>query len=141
MSRLYTIGYEGRSQCQLVGALVAAGVEQLLDVRWRPLSRKPGLSKTALSAACAEAGIAYLHDRRLGTPPELLRRLRDEGTYDWDAYAAHLTGEPDALRAAAVAATVSPVALLCYEADPADCHRFLVARRVSANASLTIEHL
>lgn len=66
------------------------------DVRWRPLSRRRGLSKTALSDALDLVGISYHHDRRLGTPPELLRQLRTEGAYDWEAYADHLDGQHEA---------------------------------------------
>ncbi|MDR1430587.1 MAG: DUF488 domain-containing protein, partial [Propionibacteriaceae bacterium] len=40
----------------------------LVDVRQTPISRKRGLSKTALGAALSEAGIDYIHLRELGNP-------------------------------------------------------------------------
>ncbi|PPJ18215.1 hypothetical protein C5E45_10195 [Nocardia nova] len=43
--------------------LAEAGVATVVDVRLTPISRKPGLSKTKLSAALAEAGIRYVHLR------------------------------------------------------------------------------
>jgi hypothetical protein len=64
------VGYEGLSVDQLVASLKAEGIELLVDVRLTPLSRKPGLSKRALSAALTAAGIRYVHDRRLGNPKE-----------------------------------------------------------------------
>jgi len=141
MTRLYTVGYEGRTQEAIITALADAGVAVLLDVRWRPLSRKRGLSKTALAAACAVAGIEYRHDRRLGTPPEILQRLRSEGIYDWDAYAAHLETQHAALEDAEEISTAARTALLCYEANPQECHRLLVATRVGSDASLGVVHL
>src|SRR4028119_55833 len=68
--RIFTIGYEGATQAELVAALRAAGVERVIDVRAVPLSRKPGFSKNVLAAGLAEAGIGYVHLKALGTPPE-----------------------------------------------------------------------
>lgn len=138
---LFTVGYEGRRQEDVVQLLVDARVQRLIDVRWRPLSRKRGLSKTALSAALEAVGIDYSHDRRLGTPPELMHQLRTEGAYDWDEYAAHLAGAPDAVSEATVLATDRRTALLCYEANPHECHRLLVGRAIVANGDFGLHHL
>ncbi|WP_258081414.1 DUF488 domain-containing protein [Nocardia nova] len=62
-NRLFTVGYEGRRADELVMLLAEAGVATVVDVRLTPISRKPGLSKTKLSAALAEAGIRYVHLR------------------------------------------------------------------------------
>ena len=67
--RIFTIGYEGATQPELIAALRAAGVEQVIDVRAVPLSRKPGFSKNVLAAGLREAGIDYVHLKALGTPP------------------------------------------------------------------------
>lgn len=48
---LVSIGYEGKAAGDLVAQLLNRGVRVLVDVRLTPLSRKPGLSKTKLSAA------------------------------------------------------------------------------------------
>lgn len=138
---LFTVGYEGRSQEDVVQLLLDSGVEALIDVRWRPLSRKRGLSKTALTAALAAVGIDYRHDRRLGTPPELLHQLRTEGAYDWDDYAAHLASAPDAVWDATSIAADRRTALLCYEADPNECHRLLVGRAIVGSGDLGLRHL
>ena len=42
---LYSIGYEKARLGDVVGALQAAGVKTLIDVRDRPQSRRPGLRK------------------------------------------------------------------------------------------------
>src|SRR6476620_5271696 len=71
MPRLWTIGYEKLLPGALVAELTAAGVRRVLDVRLRPQSRKPGMSKTRLGALLAEHGITYEHRRALGTPLDL----------------------------------------------------------------------
>src|SRR3546814_5798470 len=43
--RIFTIGYEGATQDEVIAALRAAGVTMLADVRAVPLSRRPGFSK------------------------------------------------------------------------------------------------
>lgn len=141
---LYTVGYEGRSAKELLSRLKDAGVNTLLDVRYRPQSRKPGLSKTALARICAEYGIRYLHDRQLGTPPHLMERVRATSGYDdavHEEYRGYLAGKVEALKAAAEQSVTAPTCLLCYEADPNDCHRKIVAEELAARTGLTVQHL
>jgi uncharacterized protein (DUF488 family) len=42
MSTIFTIGYEQATQAAVVAALRAAAVELLADIRYLPLSRRPG---------------------------------------------------------------------------------------------------
>src|SRR6187549_1847334 len=67
---LFTIGYEQATQAALAAALRDAGVELLADIRYLPLSRRPGFSKNSLKSAVEEAGIAYRHFRQLGSPAD-----------------------------------------------------------------------
>src|SRR5215211_8214786 len=71
MPTLWTIGYERLLPPELVAELEAAGVERVIDVRYRPQSRRPGMSKTRLGELLATRGIAYEHRKALGTPPDL----------------------------------------------------------------------
>jgi uncharacterized protein (DUF488 family) len=124
--RIFTIGYEGSTQSELVAALRAAGVARVIDVRAVPLSRKPGFSKNVLAAGLAEAGIDYVHLKALGTPPAGREAARKG---QWETmnriYAAQLeTPEAGADAARMIAlAEEKPSALLCFERDPAACHR------------------
>lgn len=138
---IYTIGYEGASAEQVIAALRAHGIEILLDARYRPGSRKRGLSKTPLSEACNAVGIEYLHDRGLGTPPKTMKKLREEGIYDWVAYRLFLREQTDSLANARALASRRRVCLLCYEADAATCHRSIVAEEMAAHTKQRIEHL
>ena len=67
---LYTIGYEKALLKDVIATLVATGVRTVLDVRDRPISRRPGFSKRQLAAAVEDAGMRYVHLAALGTPPE-----------------------------------------------------------------------
>src|SRR5437016_13208220 len=58
---LFTIGYEKARLPDVIAALTQAGVATLIDVRDRPISRRPGFSKRQLTAAAEEAGMRYLH--------------------------------------------------------------------------------
>lgn len=131
--RIFTIGYEGCTQAELVAALTQAGVERVIDVRAVPLSRKPGFSKNVLAAGLKEAGIDYVHLKALGTPPEGREAAR-KGRHDVleRVYAAQLDTPEAAVQAAQMIALAEeePSALLCFERDPAQCHRTLLREAV-----------
>ena len=134
--RIFTIGYEGATQPELIAALKAAGVEKVIDVRAVPLSRKPGFSKNVLAGGLREAGIDYVHLKALGTPPAGREAAR-KGRMDEmrRVYAGQLeTPEAAAETAQMIAlAEETPSALLCFERDPAQCHRTPVRETVMAD--------
>ena len=124
--RIFTIGYEGATQAGLVAALQAAGVRRVIDVRAVPLSRKPGFSKNVLAAGLREGGIDYVHLKALGTPA-LGREAARKGHFAEmeRIYAAQLETPEAAAESARMIALAEemPSALLCFERDPAHCHR------------------
>ena len=136
MATIWTIGYETLMPEPLIAELEAAGIERLIDVRFRPQSRRPGMSKTRLSARLSEAGIAYEHRRTLGTPADLRALYRAGRIAEAAAgYRRHIerhaAGELDEL-AAEIDAGGPRSALLCLEADPARCHRRQIAEALAA---------
>jgi len=135
--KIFTIGYEGATQAQVVAALQAAGVELLADVRAVPLSRRPGFSKNVLAAGLREAGIDYVGLKALGTPPEGREAAR-KGNHARlaEIYAGQLE-LPEAMMQAAQLADLAqerPTALLCFERDPAGCHRSLLVEAILPDA-------
>ncbi len=134
---IWTIGYEKLAPEALVAELEAAGVERLIDVRYRPQSRRPGMSKTRLGERLADHRIAYEHRRALGTPADLRwlyknnrvpeghagfeRHAEEHAATDLDALAAELRGGPR-------------TALLCLEAEPAECHRSVLVEALRRRA-------
>ncbi len=132
---LFTIGYEGLDPERLTAALGDAGVGLLADVRAVANSRKRGFSKGALGTSLREAGLGYAHLRSLGTPKSgrqaaragdaaLMRRIYCEEVLDTAAGIA-------ALDELAALAEASPICLLCFERDPAGCHRRVLAERLA----------
>jgi uncharacterized protein (DUF488 family) len=142
---LWTIGYEGATVRSFLEALGEAGVELLVDVRAVASSRRPGFAKTRLAANLEEAGIGYVHLRGLGTPPDGRAAAR-AGRYGElrDVYLAHLAtsaAQYELARLAELVRTGRRVCLLCFEADPAHCHRSFIAAALQALLPLDVRHL
>ncbi len=144
MTDLLTIGYEGCTVADVMDELARANVRLLIDVRAVPQSRKPGFSKRQLAAELDARGIGYVHLQALGTPkpgrdaaraghPEVMARI----------FAAHMSGDRPqaALAEARGLAPGTSACLLCFERDPAQCHRRLVAEMIAAETGQTIVHL
>src|SRR5271166_399979 len=69
---LYTIGYEKARVADFLATLASAGVANLIDVRDRPISRRPGFSKRQLAAAVDASAISTFRRsarRRRGASP------------------------------------------------------------------------
>lgn len=126
---IFTIGYEQATQAALVDSLRDAGVEVLADIRYLPLSRRPGFSKNSLRAAVEEAGMAYRHFRDLGTPSDGRAAARRGDHVALERIYSGQLELPEALAQMAqlrALAEEKKVALLCYERRAAECHRSLL---------------
>ena len=135
MPTVWTIGYEQASMGQFLAALQEAGIEVVADVRAVAASRRPGFAKSALAANLREAGIGYVHYRALGTPPEGRAAARAGQRAKLERIYAGQLELPEAMAAAAELADLARekrVALLCYERDPACCHRTLLREAMLA---------
>lgn len=143
MATLFTIGYQGATIAAFIATLTQAGVKTLVDVRAVPASRKPGFSKKGLAAALAERGIAYRHLQRLGTPAEGRNAARagDHARMRY-IYLEHLDAADAQAEMAMLVdqARESPSALLCFERQPADCHRSVLFDALDA-PDLAVAHL
>jgi len=141
MTGLFTIGYEGADLADFLTTLGAVGVTTLLDVRELPISRRKGFSKSALGEALRAAGIAFQHERLLGSPRDVRRRLKATGDMktflgDYEVHLAQQTGFLDEL-----ASTLNGnVALMCYERDARHCHRRVVARELGRRFGMEPRH-
>lgn len=141
---LYSIGYEKARVADVIGVLKEAGIATVIDVRDRPISRRPGFSKRQLAAALEEAGIRYIGLKALGTPPE---GREANHRREWDRFWAIVdeklaTGEAQlALEQAAEIARDAPACLLCYEADWHICHRRRVGEILAERHGFEVRHL
>ncbi|MDQ2996846.1 MAG: DUF488 domain-containing protein [Chloroflexota bacterium] len=141
----FTAGYQGHNIETFLDLLVSHGVEQLIDVRQLPFSRKPDFSKKRLTAHLAAVGIAYTHLAALGTPKPLrdeLRREHDFPTF-FAAMQAIIDAQPEALHEALELVRARPAVLLCFEANHAECHRLVLAQAIErlTEESCEVVHL
>ena len=138
MKPLFTIGYEQAAPPAVLKELKDAKIDLLVDTRAVAASRRPGFSKRQLAASLDDAGIAYLHLRKLGTPAEgrAAARAGDTKTL-WRIYDKHIKTAPaqEALdELLALYKSGKRIALLCYCRDPATCHRSRIAANVRKRA-------
>ena len=126
----FTIGYSGRDIPDFIAALLRAGVATLVDVRFRAGSRyRPEFSKRNLQARLAGDGIAYLHRPSLGVPREIRAQAVDrslDAIWEWyDEYVVpSVAGEN---RHDFFPGAEHPLAFMCTELDPTQCHRHRLA--------------
>lgn len=132
--RLFTIGYEGADLDRFLSTLQDAGVAVLADVRAVALSRKRGFSKSALREALSQRDIGYDHFIRLGTPKEGRQAARaGDAAMMKRIYCEEVLKTPEAEEAfeqLAELAQHQPICLLCFERDPAICHRRILSDRL-----------
>ena len=142
---IFTIGYQGAVPADLIATLGAAGVKTLIDVRAVPVSRKPGFSKNALAEAVETGGMAYVHLVALGCPKPgrdaAKAGRREEFEHIFTAHLGGVEGEKALAVASLVASEEGPVCLLCFEADPQQCHRSILAGRLAGRLGGTVRDL
>jgi uncharacterized protein (DUF488 family) len=129
---LHTVGHSTREAAEFRRLLEHYGVDTLVDVRQFPGSRRfPHFGQEALAASLAEAAIQYLHDGNLGGR----RRAREDSknTYwrnvSFRAFADYMASGPfqDALTTLIELAGRQHVTIMCAEAVPWRCHRWLIS--------------
>jgi uncharacterized protein (DUF488 family) len=142
----FTVGYEQSQPEPFLRRLQTTGIEMVVDVRDMPLSRKRGFSKNQLQALLAQADIEYLHVKALGAPKEIRDPLRAGGSW-WDyikGYERVLRKQTTEIDALIKLAREKRICLLCFERNPAECHRSLIAREMEQRANdspVQVEHI
>ncbi len=132
---LYTAGYERLDLATFVARVKKHKIDILIDTRAITFSRKPGFSKKYLSEAVRAIGTDYWHLDALGNPKPGRDAAKRGDTAEFHRiYLARLR-EPEAKVSIEyirkmVIQRGKKVCLMCYERDPATCHRSLVAAAV-----------
>ncbi len=141
---LYTIGYEGAAPVDFWATLLTSGIKTLIDVRDVPFSRRPGFSKRALGEDAESHGVRYIHLPGLGDPKEGRDAAKaGQHVLFQKIFSAHMTSA-EALSDLAEAVGLSlqaPSCLLCYERNPKNCHRSIVAALMAEHESFKLHHL
>ena len=129
---VFTIGHSTRALAEFVELLRSFGVQQVLDVRTIPRSRhNPQFNGDVLPVTLREHGLEYRHLKDLGG----LRHARaDSPNLGWHnlsfrGFADYMQTEAFRAALAELIGLVSacPAALMCAEAVPWRCHRYLIA--------------
>ena len=143
--RVGTVGYQASTVDSFLTALREAGIELVVDIRAVASSRRPGFSKSRLAANLSEAGIGYLHLRGLGTPAEGRAAARAGRFGELKRiYHEHLTtleAKSELAELTELVRSGQRVCLLCFEHDPAHCHRSMVAEALGEQLPIHIDHL
>ena len=142
---VYTVGHSTRTLEEFLALLKHHGVEEIVDVRRYPASRRyPHFNSDALAAALAAAGIAYRPEPSMGG-----RRSarRDSPHTAWRsasfrAYADHMETPvfQDALARLIECAASRRQAVMCAEAVPWRCHRQLISDALTA-LGVNVHHI
>jgi uncharacterized protein (DUF488 family) len=140
---LYSIGYEGMEIDKFLNKLRKNGVKTIIDVREKPISRKKGFAKSALSSELDSMGISYMHIRELGSPDEARKELHSNN--NWlvfaEKYLKHLAGQNDILVELSTMIKKGSFCLMCFERNFQQCHRGLLAKELQKLSKIEVVHL
>src|SRR5437016_4891431 len=130
----FTIGYTGRRIEEIVVLLKEHDVRTLVDIRQNPVSMyRPELSKANLAKTLEANGLCYAHRPQLGVPRDIRAKAIETGSRDviWDWYDANVVSSCLNLHSF-LNGFEHPVALMCTEIDPLECHRHRISLALEA---------
>lgn len=142
-TRLFTLGYEGRSLGEVLELVRSHAIDQVLDVRENPSSKKPGFSEAELREALGRIGVSYVplpelgcaspsrHAFWKGNPPEAF----------FTEYRRRLAERPHAFPDLLQRVASKRSLLLCLERDPARCHRAVLVARLREEGVVPVQDL
>jgi uncharacterized protein (DUF488 family) len=142
---LLTVGHSTRSFEEFVELLRAHGVRCLVDVRRFPRSRAhPQFNKAALARRLPARGIAYRHVEALGGRRAPAADSPNAGwrNRSFRGYADYMSTSDfrEALASLRTLARRKRTAILCAEALPWRCHRWLLSDALLAEG-VEVEHI
>ncbi len=143
---IYTIGYEGLNPKIFMACLKRFNISYIADVRHRPLSRKKGFSKTAMTEMLNAENIEYRNFKELGTSKEMRDKLYSTNDYKsfFTEYKKSIKDQVSELdELLDIVNQGHNVALLCFEKEADKCHRKIVAEEIKKRDGngMLIEHI
>lgn len=143
METIYTIGHSTHPPEYFLELLQTHQIDSIVDVRSVPASKfNPQYNQKPLSALLRQHGIRYLHfPKEFGarqTDPEV---LDETGTVDFqkvrqsDAFQEGIRRLENGLERG------YRIALLCSEAEPFDCHRFVMVSAHLTQMGYAVSHI
>jgi uncharacterized protein (DUF488 family) len=139
---VFSIGYEGKSLISFIEILLKNKIEQVIDVRDIPLSRKPGFSKKPLKNALKEVDIGYNNLKELGTDKKSRDKYKKTGKIGnlLKTYERQLLKKEDYLELLKVLIDYKVSAIMCFEDDYKKCHRQKLEDKLT-DVGVRVKHL
>lgn len=142
-SAIFSLGHSNQPLDRLLNLLHTHGIRALVDVRSQPVSQySPHFNHAPLKDAVEEAGLEYVFagDTLGGRPngPQFYDRAGHVLYYmvaDADFFRDGIS------RLAFLAEERGPVAIMCSEEDPTNCHRRLLIGRVLGDEGYQLLHI
>jgi uncharacterized protein (DUF488 family) len=140
---LLTFGYGSRSLEETLGLLDRYGICYVVDVRSVPWSRyRPEFSQDRLAPSLQAQGIRYVFmGDELGGRPDDPGCYDKEGRVDYRACEQRPAFREGIARLCRAWEAGHPVALMCSEGRPEDCHRTKLVAVALAEAGVEIRHI
>jgi uncharacterized protein (DUF488 family) len=134
---IITVGYEGLSIDEFLMKLIQEKVQVLADVRKNPWSMKFGFKKFTLDSFCKKIGIEYINYPSLGISGAYRKNLNSKSDYDalFKQFRGELIQNENELLTLKQKAEEKRVALMCFEKDPAFCHRRILGEELAKMGS------
>ena len=137
---IFTIGHSNHSLEDFLVLLNQHNIATLADVRSSPYGRLEHFNREIIAAALKAAGIEYIFmGRELGA-----RREEPECYENGVAVYEKIAGLPvfqEGLSQLRQLALKSPLAIMCAEKEPLDCHRTILICRHLRDSGLQIKHI
>jgi uncharacterized protein (DUF488 family) len=139
---IYTIGHGSRRAAELLELLNTYGIQYLVDVRSQPYSRyHPQFSRNNLQHFVEENGIKYVFmgDTLGGRPtdPDCYRN----GKVDYDILKTKDFFKHGIERLKTAYSQDLPIAIMCSERNPAECHRTRLIGQVLTADNILVQHI
>jgi uncharacterized protein (DUF488 family) len=131
-SRILGVGHSNRGMDIFRELLQQHGIEQLVDIRRYPASRRhPQFGREQLGMSLREMGVGYSHEEELGGHREAGSNSANTAWREtaFRGYADHMdsAGFRGAILRVMERANRERIVVMCAEADPGNCHRQLLA--------------
>lgn len=138
-----TVGHSNLDIGAFVGLLVAHSVHEVVDVRSQPYSRYvPHFNREQLQQALDQAGIGYsFAGREFGARSPDPEAYDDDGRVRYSALRSTHGFERRMLEVIEMTRAGRRQALLCTEADPADCHRAVLVAHAIHESGTAVQHI
>lgn len=134
---IITVGYEGLSIDEFLMRLIQEKVQILADVRKNPWSMKFGYKKFTLNSFCKNVGIEYINYPSLGISGVHRKHLKSKSEYDalFNRFRGELIQKENELITLKQMAEEGRIALMCFEQNPAFCHRRILGEELAKMGS------